>query len=183
MVMHISNDNWLNFKLAERAVDRIPGADLISEESPVAHYGVFSIINHRKNDPKFIAFMQDVDRLNSAQHYVDKNYRVPGIATNIDPKKSFWKEAVTYPYPVKYADVKDGNGTTWQIGYMDEYAGDKPDPQVLVVRRHVWQHHAICPALGLPRHYARPAALRHVGAGQSRQEPGAHHAGHARRRA
>src|ERR1700760_1072676 len=27
MVMHISNDNWLNFKLAERAVDRIPGAD------------------------------------------------------------------------------------------------------------------------------------------------------------
>ena len=133
MVMHISNDNWLNFKLAERAVDRIPGADLISEESPVAHYGVFSIINHRKNDPKFIAFMQDVDRLNSAQRYVDKNYRVPGIATNIDPKKSFWKEAVTYPYPVKYADVKDGNGTTWQIGYMDEYAGDKPDPQVLVI--------------------------------------------------
>jgi homoserine O-acetyltransferase len=133
MVMHISNDNWLNFKLAERAVDRIPGADLISEESPVAHYGVFSIINHRKNDPKFIAFMQDVDRLNSAQRYVDKNYRVPGVAVNIDPKKSFWKEAVTYPYPVKYADVKDGNGTTWQIGYMDEYAGDKPDPQVLVI--------------------------------------------------
>ena len=41
LVMHITNDQWLNFKLAERAVDRIPGAELISEESPVAHYGVF----------------------------------------------------------------------------------------------------------------------------------------------
>ena len=54
LVMHITNDQWLNFKLAERAVDRVPGADLIAEESPVAHYGVFSIINHRKNDPKFV---------------------------------------------------------------------------------------------------------------------------------
>jgi homoserine O-acetyltransferase/O-succinyltransferase len=133
MVMHITNDNWLNFKLAERAVDRIPGADLISEESPVAHYGVFSIINHRKNDPRFTAFMEDVDRLDRAQQYVDKNFHVPGVAQNIDPKKSFWKEYVTYPYPVRYADVKDGNGTTWQIGYMDEYAGTKPDPQVLVI--------------------------------------------------
>ena len=56
LVMHITNDLWLNFKLAERAVDSIPGADLIAEESPVAHYGVFSIINHRKHDPKFVAF-------------------------------------------------------------------------------------------------------------------------------
>jgi homoserine O-acetyltransferase len=133
LVMHITNDNWLNFKLAERAVDRIPGADLIAEESPVAHYGVFSIINHRKNDPKFVAFMGDVNRLDKAQQYVDKNYRVPGVGANIDPSKSFWKEYVTYPYPVKYANVKDGNGATWQIGYMDEYAGDKPDPQVLVI--------------------------------------------------
>jgi pimeloyl-ACP methyl ester carboxylesterase len=133
LVMHITNDNWLNFKLAERAIDRIPGADLIAEESPVAHYGVFSIINHRKNDPKFVAFMEDVDRLDKAQQYVDKNYRVPGVATDIDPKKSFWKEYVTYPYPVKYANVKDTTGKTWQIGYMDEYAGDKPDPQVLVI--------------------------------------------------
>ena len=133
LVMHITNDNWLNFKLAEKAVDNIPGADLISEESPVAHYGVFPIINHRKNDPKFVAFMDDVDSLDRAQQYVDKNYRVPGVAANIDPKKSFWKDYVTYPYPVKYANVKDGNGTTWQIGYMDEYAGTDKDPKVLVI--------------------------------------------------
>ena len=133
MVMHITNDQWLNFKLAERAVDRVPGAQLIAEESPVAHYGVFSIINHRKNDPKFVAFMDDVASLDRAQKYVDKNYRVPGVAANIDPGKSFWKEYVTYPYPVKYATAKDKRGTSWQIGYMDEYAGTDKNPKVLVI--------------------------------------------------
>ncbi|MGY4306366.1 homoserine O-acetyltransferase [Bradyrhizobium sp. USDA 4369] len=133
LVMHITNDQWLNFKLAERAVDRVPGAQIIAEESPVAHYGVFSIVNHRKNDPKFVAFMDDVASLDRAQKYVDKNYRVPGVAANIDPGKSFWKDYVTYPYPVKYAAAKDNRGISWQIGYMDEYAGAERDPKVLVI--------------------------------------------------
>jgi homoserine acetyltransferase len=133
LVMHISNDQWLNYKLAERAVDRVPGAQLIAEESPVAHYGVFSIINHRKNDPKFVSFMDDVAALDRAQKFVDKDYRVPGVAANIDPGKSFWKNYVTYPYPVKYAAVKDGSGTSWQIGYMDEYDGTDKNPKVLVI--------------------------------------------------
>lgn len=133
LVMHITNDLWLNFKLAERAVERVPGADLISEESPVAHYGVFPIINNRKNDPKFVAFMDDVASLDRAQKFVDKNYRVPGVADNIDLKKSFWKDFVTYPYPVKYASAKSKNGISWQIGYMDEYAGTEKDPKVLVI--------------------------------------------------
>ncbi|MDA9432267.1 alpha/beta hydrolase [Bradyrhizobium sp. CCBAU 51627] len=133
LVMHITNDLWLNFKLAQKAVDRVPGADLIAQESPVAHYGVFPIINQRKNDPKFVAFMDDVAALDRAQKYVDKNYRVPGVAENIDPKKSFWKDFVTYPYPVKYANAKDKSGNSWQIGYMDEYAGTDKDPKVLVI--------------------------------------------------
>src|SRR6202008_4003689 len=97
LVMHITNDNWLNFKLAEKAVENVPGAELISEESPVAHYGVFPIINHRKNDQKFVAFMNGVDRLERAQQYEDKNFRVPSVAANIDPNKSFWKDFATYP--------------------------------------------------------------------------------------
>lgn len=120
-------------KLAQRAVDRIPGADLIAEESPVAHYGVFSIINHKIHDPKFASFLEDVARLNKQQQFVAKNYRVPAVATDIDPKKSFLKDFVTYPYPVKYATVKDGTGISWQIGYMDEYAATDPNPPVLVI--------------------------------------------------
>ena len=74
--MHITNDLWLNFKLAQRAVDKVPGADLIAEECPVAHYGVFSIINNRKHDAKFVAFLEDVASLNKHQQFVAKNYRV-----------------------------------------------------------------------------------------------------------
>ncbi len=133
LVMHIKNDLWLNFKLAEKAVDRIPGATLIAEESPVAHYGVFSIINDRKNDPRFVSFMDDVASLDRANKFIDKNYRVPGVAAQIDPAKSFWKDFVTYPYPVKYATAKDKRGTSWQVGYMDEYAGTDRDPKVLVI--------------------------------------------------
>jgi pimeloyl-ACP methyl ester carboxylesterase len=133
MVMHITNDQWLNFALARRAVERIPGADLISEESPVAHYGVFSIVNHRTRDPKFVAFMNDVARLDAAQKFVATNYRTPGIAAETDPAKSFWKTYVTYPFPVKYATAKDSTGKSWQIGYMDEYAGTDKNPQVLVI--------------------------------------------------
>ena len=55
------------------------------------------------------------------------------MASNIDPKKSFWKDYVTYPYPVKYANAKDSRGTSWQVGYMDEYAGTDKDPKVLVI--------------------------------------------------
>lgn len=133
LVMHITNDLWLNFKLAQRAVDKIPGADLIAEESPVAHYGVFSIINNRKHDAKLVAFLEDVARLNRQQQFVAKNYRVAAVAADIDPTKSFWKDFVTYPFPVKYATVKDGTGTSWQIGYMDEYAGTDRNPPVLIV--------------------------------------------------
>jgi homoserine O-acetyltransferase len=133
LVMHITNDQWLNFKLAEKAVEHIPGADLIAEESPVAHYGVFSIINHRVHDAKFVSFLEDVARLDNDQQFVAKNYRVPGVAAEIDPKKSFWKDSVIYPFPVKYKTAKDSTGTSWEIGYMDEYAGTDPDPQVLVV--------------------------------------------------
>ncbi len=133
LVMHIRNDQWLNFKLAEKAVERIPGADLISEESPVAHYGVFSIINHKVHDPKFVSFLEDVARLDNDQQFVAKNYRVPGVAENVDPSKSFWKNFVTYPFPVKYKTAKDSTGTSWEIGYMDEYAGTDPNPQVLVI--------------------------------------------------
>lgn len=132
LVMHITNDLWLNFKLAEKAVERVPGADLIAEESPVAHYGVFPLINNRKHDPKFVAFMNDVDRLANSQAFVAKNYRTPGVASDIDPKKSFWKDAVIYPFPVKYATVKDSRNT-WQVGYMDEYNGTDKDPKVLVI--------------------------------------------------
>ena len=43
----------------------------------------------------------------------------PGV-----PGKSFWKDSVTYPFPVKYAHATDSRGVSWEVAYMDEFAGD-----------------------------------------------------------
>jgi len=50
-----------------------------------------------------------------------------------DPSKSFFRDQVTYPYKVKYADAKAGDGTVWNIGYMDVKPLLKPNPGVLVL--------------------------------------------------
>ena len=133
LVMHIENDNWLNFSRAKRAVELTPGADLLSETSPVAHYGVFSIVNHKASDPKLVSFLTDISRQTDPSFLVAKNYVTPGVAEKIDPNKSFWQNAMTYPFPVKYSDAKDKKGNVWKIGYMDEYYGSDPNPQVLVI--------------------------------------------------
>jgi pimeloyl-ACP methyl ester carboxylesterase len=50
-----------------------------------------------------------------------------------DPRKSFWKDALVSPFPVKYAKVKDRRGVEWEIGYIDEYCGKQKNPQTLVI--------------------------------------------------
>lgn len=40
-----------------------------------------------------------------------------------DPAKSFWRDQVHYPFPVKYAQASGRRGVAWEIAYMDEYAG------------------------------------------------------------
>lgn len=44
--------------------------------------------------------------------------RTPGVIKG-DPVQSFFKEQVTYPFTVNYARAQAGDGTTWEIGYMD----------------------------------------------------------------
>ncbi|RTR39878.1 alpha/beta fold hydrolase [Shewanella canadensis] len=46
---------------------------------------------------------------------------------------SYWQDCVAYPFPVQYAQVKDGKGVEWQVAYMDEYAGDKSTPETVVL--------------------------------------------------
>jgi len=58
--------------------------------------------------------------------------QVPNVQQG-DPSKSFFRDQVTYPYKVKYADAKAGDGTVWNIGYMDVAPLFKPNPKVLVL--------------------------------------------------
>lgn len=45
LIVHIKNDQWLRYVLAEEAAKKIPGSKLESFESPLAHYAVFQAPN------------------------------------------------------------------------------------------------------------------------------------------
>lgn len=63
------------------------------------------------------------------------NYQDPAVGTP-SPDKSFWRETVSYPFPVNYGKGKDGRGIVWEIAYMDQYAGkpeDKAKAKTLVL--------------------------------------------------
>jgi len=133
LILHVENDQWLVSRLARAAAERIPGARIITQPSPFAHYAIFGMPNKLAGDPLFRDFMQTV-ALEAAEPAVAlANFRVPHVKTPVDPEKSFWKDHMVYPFPVKYATGADAKGRDWEIGYMDEYAGTDPNPPVLVL--------------------------------------------------
>jgi homoserine acetyltransferase len=58
LILHVKNDQWLRFIMAEEAAKKITGAKLASFESPLAHYAVFQAPNLLKDD--VIAFFQEI---------------------------------------------------------------------------------------------------------------------------
>lgn len=58
--------------------------------------------------------------------------QTPGVRQG-DPAKSFFRDQVTYPYKVKYANARANDGTVWNIGYMDVAPMFKANPKVLVL--------------------------------------------------
>ena len=45
LIIHVKNDQWLRYVLAEKAASKIRGARLVGFESPLAHYAVFRAPN------------------------------------------------------------------------------------------------------------------------------------------
>lgn len=45
LIIHVKNDQWLRYVLAEEAAKKIPGAKLEGFENPLAHYAVFQAPN------------------------------------------------------------------------------------------------------------------------------------------
>ncbi len=134
LVIHVENDLWLNITKARAAVDRIPGAQLVTLTSPIAHYAVFSALNTEADNVILDTFLRDTGVIADPERtFVAANYRSPRVTMKPDPEKGFWKEQFTYPFPVKYATGKDSRGESWEIGYMDEYNGSDPNPPVLMI--------------------------------------------------
>ena len=134
LVVHIDNDQWLISDKAKAAAQAIPGGQYVGFPSPIAHYAVFKAANELKDNPIFDSYMRDIGIVaDKGTVCAAKNYRTPKINMNPDPGKSFWKEEMVSPFPVKYAKVKDKRGAEWEIGYMDEYCGKAANPPTLVV--------------------------------------------------
>ena len=134
LVVHVDNDQWLISDKARAAAEAIPGGQYVGLSSPIAHYAVFSAPNTLRDDPVFETFVRDIGLVNDPSFVcAARNYRTPRVNMKPDPSKSFWKDEMVSPFPVKYATVKDRRGVAWQIGYIDEYCGSAPNPPTLVV--------------------------------------------------
>lgn len=134
LVVHIDNDQWLISDKAKEAAQLIPGGQYVGFPDKTAHYAVFKAPNSLKTNPIFDTFMRDIGVISDKTIVCEaKNYRSPKINMKPDPNKSFWKDEMVSPFPVKYAKVKDKRGVEWEIGYMDEYCGKASNPPTLVV--------------------------------------------------
>jgi len=134
LVVHIENDQWLISDEAKASAKTIPGGQYVSFKSPIAHYAVFQAPNALKSNPIFNTFVRETGLLADPSVVCEaKNYRAPKINMQPNPAKSFWRDEMVSPFPVKYAKVKDKRGIEWEIGYMDEYCGKSPNPPTLVV--------------------------------------------------
>ncbi|HMN74449.1 MAG TPA: alpha/beta hydrolase [Burkholderiaceae bacterium] len=136
LVAHVDNDLWLMGSEARKAAEVIPGGLYASFSDPIAHYAVFKAPNVLKDNQTFASFLRATGVNNVAEQGIvceAKNYRRATVNMTPDPNKSFWKDEIVYPFPVKYANAKDKNGVDWQIGYMDEYCGKERNPPTLVM--------------------------------------------------
>jgi len=134
LVMHIENDQWLTVDKARESVALIPGAQIITETSPIAHYATFSAINDLRHDPMVTAFLHDIGIEETPGKVCDApNYTSPQVDMNPDPETSFWLDNLVPPFPVTFSDVTDESGVEWQIGYMDEVCEGIENPETLVI--------------------------------------------------
>lgn len=134
LVMHIENDQWLISDHAREASIATPGGLYSAFSDPIAHYAVFKAPNELDGEQVFDSFMRATGIVAAGDIVCEaKNYLRPRINMNPDPNKSFWKDEMVSPFPVKYAKAKDQNGVEWEIGYMDEYCGTEQNPTTLVI--------------------------------------------------
>ncbi len=134
LIVHVDNDQWLISDKARAAAQAIPGAQYAGLSSPIAHYAVFSALNTLADDPMLNTFVRDVGIVEDKTKVCEaRNYRNPRVNMHPAATRSFWKDEMVSPFPVKYAKAKDRRGTEWEIGYIDEYCGKDKNPPVLVV--------------------------------------------------
>jgi pimeloyl-ACP methyl ester carboxylesterase len=134
LVIHIENDMWLPIDKARDSVALIPGAQIATETSPIAHYAVFSVLNRMGTNPMVQSFLHDIGVLETEGKVCDApGYTSPRVNMNPDPATSFWLDNMVHPFEPQFTNVTDQNGVEWQIGYFDAVCEGIEDPETLVV--------------------------------------------------
>lgn len=134
LVIHIENDTWLTVDKARESVALIPGAQIATETSPIAHYATFSSLNRLKTDPMVESFLHDIGILPTEGKVCDApNYTSPRVNMTPDPATSFWLDNMTHPFPPKFTKVTDERGVEWEIGYLDAVCEGIENPETLVI--------------------------------------------------
>ena len=134
LVIHIENDLWLTIDKTRESVALIPGAQLATEWSPIAHYATFSSLNRLDDDPMVQSFLHDIGILPTEGKVCDApHYTSPRVNMDPDPATSFWRDNMIHPFPPKFTKVTDERGVEWEIGYLDEVCEGIENPETLVI--------------------------------------------------
>lgn len=134
LIIHIENDQWLPVDRARESAALIPGAQIATQASPIAHYAVFSVLNTLDDDPMVDSFLRDIGIKDVPGKVCDApGYTSPRVNMSPDPETSFWLDNMTHPFPPNFTNVTDQNGVEWEIGYFDVVCEGIENPETLVV--------------------------------------------------
>lgn len=129
LALHVTTDQWLIYSRAQKTVDKIEHAELVGYPSPLAHYAIFRGPNTVRDEVERFFRLAGLD----GREYHEVDIKPASVDANPSPGKSFWTDHVHYPFEVKYRTGTDDRGVQWEIAYMDEYLGEDPNPDTLVI--------------------------------------------------
>lgn len=60
LILHVDNDKWLNVAYAKEAAQKIRGARLLTRSHPLAHYGIFDLLNKEQLGREVASWMREI---------------------------------------------------------------------------------------------------------------------------
>jgi homoserine acetyltransferase len=60
LILHVDNDKWLNVTYAREAAQKIRGARLLTRSHPLAHYGIFDLLNKQHLGREVASWMREI---------------------------------------------------------------------------------------------------------------------------
>lgn len=128
LAVHAAGDALFVPARTAAAVRRIPSAEMIVvARDRVRGRDPLPVLASLVNDATFAAFFERAGLGDDGQsRLAEINVTAPAVAAAASPDASFWRTRITWPFPPRTSEVKDGLGRVWELGYVDvgEAAGE-----------------------------------------------------------